>query len=615
MSMKRLLVFFEKWGLLLLVICTGLFFGLAVIEEVGPKPGEDAVSLWMAVLNTATSDSDSSKDWAKSMHLLVNMSLAWAAIRVYMATAGLKWDNFAARYLARSHVIIVAGKSDSNLMDQSARSPRNPMAQQVDKAPLAIDLALSMAATQPVVLCLNTVDEGKRIQLWEAGVTVLNKDLAMVDVLKATGAKRASTLIAMRDHYGDNITLARAALAQGLDNPYLKCKCLIEPLSVKRSFKQEDYFETESLSRIRVFNESELIARSVIQAYPPDVPVAASDKEGVHVLLVGLGSIGQSLLLQLARIGHYRSGKKPKVTVIDRNVKLQWQQVLEAYPQLKLLLSVETQEQKIEDVSADDLDSWLFDERPVTIAYICTRDEIANLRIARQLLARMQLRASEGHARMADVVALDPPGGSVLSDYAQHGQHQGHFHLFSLVGSNRDQIAKPGESAVSLMSDVDDTRARKLHDDYCIKDLLECAKIPGKKPGPFNRPWTDLPETARDANRITADHFEVKMRAVGCRIVVKREGCEATVLSSDELEILARMEHARWEADRLLDGWTYGAVRDDKRKIQPNLVPYDELTEANKQKDRNSVLQMVEILVSEGLMISRSALSGHAKDA
>ena len=178
-----------------------------------------------------------------------------------------------------------------------------------------------MAATQAVVLSLKSVDEGKRSKLWEAGVTVLTEDMAMADVLQATGARRASMLIAMRDHYGDNITLTRAAMASSLGNPGLECKCLIEPLSVKRSFRLEDYFETESLPRIRVFNESELIARRVMQAYPPDTPVAASDEDGVHVLLVGLGSVGQSILLQLARIGHYRSGKKPKATVIDRNVK------------------------------------------------------------------------------------------------------------------------------------------------------------------------------------------------------------------------------------------------------------------------------------------------------
>lgn len=605
MLLKKMLVFVEKWGLLLLVLCTVVSFGMAVAVAMQPKIGYEAEPLWTAIFNTAMSDSEES--WSKRMRLMVNVTLAWAAIRVYMATAGLKWDNFSARYLARSHVIIVAGKADSNQSDQVARKSRNVVGLQVDKGALAIELALSIAATRPVVLCLNSVDEGKRSKLWEAGVTLLTQDMAIADVLQATGASRASMLIAMRDHYGDNIILTRSALVPSPNARALECKCMIEPLSVKRSIRMEDYFESESLPRVRVFNESELIARHMVHAYPPDAPVAASDEEGVHVLLVGLGSVGQSILLQLARVGHYRSGKKPKITVIDRNVKHQWLQVLEAHPPLNTLVSVETQELKIEDVCNEDLERWLFDERPVTIAYVCTRDEIANLRISRLLLARMQARETEGYGRAVDVVVLDPPGGCVLSEYEEHGPHQGCFHLFSLVGGSADRHRMVTDRAGNLLSEVDDSRAILFHEDYCAKDSKECETNPGRKPKPFNRPWTQLPETARDANRSTADHFDIKMRAVGYRIAMRDDGYTPTVLTPDELETLARMEHERWCADRALDGWKYHAVRDDSRKLHDCLVPYDDLAEPTKKLDRDSVLQMIVILGAEGLVITRQA--------
>jgi len=158
----------------------------------------------------------------------------------------------------------------------------------------------------------------------------------------------------------------------------------------------------------------------------------------------------------------------------------------------------------------------------------------------------------------------------------------------------------------SLISEVDDTRARQFHEGYRAKDSLECEKTPGRQPAPFNRPWAELPETARDANRITADHFEVKMRALGYHIVPKDEQVVAVVLSPDQLELLARMEHDRWWADRILDGWTHNPVRDNQRKFHPNLVPYDELTEPIKQLDRDSVLQMVEILDGEGYVMTNS---------
>ena len=95
------------------------------------------------------------------------------------------------------------------------------------------------------------------------------------------------------------------------------------------------------------------------------------------------------------------------------------------------------------------------------------------------------------------------------------------------------------------------------------------------------------------------------MRAVDYCIVPKQALADSLVLLPDQLELLARMEHDRWWADRVLDGWTHNAVRDNKRKFHPNLVPYKELTEPIKQLDRDSVLQMIEILDNEGLTIAR----------
>jgi hypothetical protein len=604
MLIKKLIVLIDKWGLVVLVLCLVSAFTLAVAEGVWPLDGKDAVSLWASILETLTSDSDSTSGWAKVMHLMFNATLAWAGVRVYMATAGLKWDNFAARYLSRSHVIIIAGQTAESSSVQDAKTSRHTSGLKVDKSALAIELALSMASKQPVVLNLKSVDESNRTRLWDAGVTLLAEDLAMADVLKATGASRASTLIAMRDHYGDNITLTRAAFSHVMENKALECKCLIEPLSVKRTFKPEDYFEKDSLSQIRIFNEAELIARRLLQIYPPELPVALSDEAGVHLVLVGLGSVGQSILLQLARLGHYRSGKKPKVTVIDRNVKQQLREMLAAYPRLLTLVHVETQELKIEEVSEDDVDRWLFDERPVTMVYVCTKDEIANLRFARLLVNRIQKYDPDENLMTPKVVALDPPGGCVLSDYSDHGQHNGCFQVFSLVQEGSQKQAKRGIERGGLIFEVDDTRARQFHEDYCAKDSVRCEENPGSQRAPLNRPWTELPESARNANRITADHFEVKMRAIGYRIVSKEERGDSVALEPGQLELLARMEHDRWSADKVLDGWTFNAERIDARKFHPNLVPYEELTEPIKQLDRNSVLQMIKILDNEGYVIS-----------
>ena len=94
------------------------------------------------------------------------------------------------------------------------------------------------------------------------------------------------------------------------------------------------------------------------------------------------------------------------------------------------------------------------------------------------------------------------------------------------------------------------------------------------------------------------------MRVIGYSIVSKEALAKPALLPPEHLELLVRMEHDRWSADRVLEGWTLNAFRDNKRKHHLNLVPYDELTETIKQLDRDSVFQMIEILDSEGYVIS-----------
>ena len=96
------------------------------------------------------------------------------------------------------------------------------------------------------------------------------------------------------------------------------------------------------------------------------------------------------------------------------------------------------------------------------------------------------------------------------------------------------------------------------------------------------------------------------MRAFGYCIVSKEANVEPVVLQPYQLELLARMEHDRWWADRVLDGWALNSVRNNPLKYHPDLVPYEELTEPKKQLDRDSVMQMIEILDREGYVIARS---------
>lgn len=68
-------------------------------------------------------------------------------------------------------------------------------------------------------------------------------------------------------------------------------------------------------------------------------------------------------------------------------------------------------------------------------------------------------------------------------------------------------------------------------------------------------------------------------------------------------EKIAKNTHDVWATGRIKEGWKYGPVRDDKKKTNPCLVPYDELPDSEKEYDRNTALETIKLIISLGYKI------------
>ena len=74
----------------------------------------------------------------------------------------------------------------------------------------------------------------------------------------------------------------------------------------------------------------------------------------------------------------------------------------------------------------------------------------------------------------------------------------------------------------------------------------------------------------------------------------------------DELvERLAESNHDHWARQRIGEGWSYGPERDDRAKTHPGLVPYDQLSESEKDYDRITVVETLKAIIAEGYVIRR----------
>ena len=72
-------------------------------------------------------------------------------------------------------------------------------------------------------------------------------------------------------------------------------------------------------------------------------------------------------------------------------------------------------------------------------------------------------------------------------------------------------------------------------------------------------------------------------------------------------EFLAKNVHEVWSAERMADGWTFGKERNDALKQHPCLVPYEELSEKEKEYDRKTSQETLKLIKKLGFKIERES--------
>lgn len=102
--------------------------------------------------------------------------------------------------------------------------------------------------------------------------------------------------------------------------------------------------------------------------------------------------------------------------------------------------------------------------------------------------------------------------------------------------------------------------------------------------------WQKLDAFTRESNISAADYHLVQLA------MLEDMGLPAAAeaLPPETLELLAELEHIRWCRYHYLNNWTWGQPENGRRKdpvrrLHRDLVPYCQLTEAAKEKDRENI--------------------------
>jgi voltage-gated potassium channel Kch len=433
---------------------------------------------------------------------------------------------------------------------------------------------------------LRTEDRGK---IEEQGLAVLAADPFLEATWHQARADRADLVVVSHGSDVENLNIAVTvadALSQRKQSngPMLVTALENESLAEQVDAALDNAAHKSGL-RYRRLSVPEEAARTIF--LDPPLPTRKQDRDlPSHIIVLGLGPGARPVLRHALTLGQDAAAAGPRISVLAAEKDLTAEPLLQpdAIPGFVAeLRGVSCDLSSGLPLSA--LETLLCEAPPPVLACVCLADDAAvttGMAMARQA-------ALQGWPDFS-IAVHQQRKDRFLTLLARENSVQGHARLRPFGG------LLPNGSLRRLQNERDDRLPRAVHAHYLqmLRRLNAASEIPVL--------WDELPENVRHANRASADHIAVKLAAIGCRIVPGDSPPFA--FTALERDALARIEHRRWSAERLLRGWRLGE-RDNEKRLHPDLIPFDDLTDEGQEKDRDAVSMSPEVLALAGLSIRR----------
>ncbi|MDW5562636.1 MAG: hypothetical protein SA339_05355 [Methanomassiliicoccus sp.] len=115
--------------------------------------------------------------------------------------------------------------------------------------------------------------------------------------------------------------------------------------------------------------------------------------------------------------------------------------------------------------------------------------------------------------------------------------------------------------------------------------------------------WENLDEYSKELIRKQAQQIPEQLRRIGLDFMPFFEKPSTSfVLSAEEVEILAEMKHKQQVKERSQEGWAPRVLGDPERKVT-FLIPWSQLPEEVKERDREAVRRIPELLKMSGFEV------------
>jgi hypothetical protein len=381
--------------------------------------------------------------------------------------------------------------------------------------------------------------------------------------------------------------------------------------------------------RLRFFDFYSLAARQLLHKHRLDMWADVLGQDQIHLAIYGFGNLGRAIAKEAARYYVTRAsiqGESPKLrlTIIDTAPEAAKAAFLAEEPEIEKILDIHERTARLQTggLTSEQL-------RSVVPAHVTAHIITLNApewMVAQALSLRRWL--------------LEPPRDVDQSWFDTHRNApifvpvEDWSGLGSLVRSGLDW---PGGQArkieapdaifgfgntdglldhASILAEERSEGAKVLHDVY------EAHMRSNNQARPGVTPWADLLPNFRLSNLLGFDHIWVKARAAGYRIIpthvvdtppfwAKPRGTRrrttppqaavtppGPVFSDAEKLFLSELEHQRYRAERVSEGWRQAATRCDEIRVHPDLRDWEELGVAEKDIDKALIEAMPAALLA-----------------
>ena len=346
-----------------------------------------------------------------------------------------------------------------------------------------------------------------------------------------------------------------------------------------------------SMIDYHAFSIYQLASAFMVDQFSPDkyVSIRNSEDPAAHLLIIGNSIATEYLILEAAHMYHFANLKQTKITVITDDVMQLSEKLKSLHPNLE----------DVVDLRFTTFNSFFKDPCPVpcediSVCFLALDDDGKSIYYSRKLRQHLFTQSDRSKESSLDSFKTDdrfshaaPPIKVLLP------------RTTSIVNIFDDILTELKSLNIELLNlDKDVCNKKTIVDNRKEEDLIakhihyEWVKGQALKTntpiGSIQEEWDKLKDEQKDSNRLPARHLFFKLRYVNSEFSDRETGEELNFDTLDDSiwDTVARMEHHRWVAEKIINGFvlvdpekdrSLGSFLKEKMKCHWDLVPFDQL--------------------------------------